>query len=184
MNRARACAVVMMAALTLGCGETPAPTSPTSGNVFLPVLSGTWVGALSLGTVNSGECVGDDLRNRVGAFPVYNQGGTVTLAQVSGTDLTATVRSATTGDSCTYSGTMGVNAFALTSNQCDVKDIVVQCVDGRSRVMELVSSTINAVPRGETATGTVSTRYNIYDPKKEAGISGITIEYTFNAARP
>lgn len=179
-------ALVLSAALIamgglVGCGENP--TSPTANDAPFVVgqFAGTWTGATLPVRVSGGECVGNDLRN---STPSLNQ-GTVTLTQTS-TDLTAIIRSETTGLTCRYDGSASLTGFAASSVSCDA-EILFQCSNGLTRILRPIGSTFTATQNGITATGTVTTSYNVFskDPvtNEEKPVAGLTIESQLSAVR-
>jgi len=173
-------AVIAMGGL-VGCGENP--TSPTASAAPFVVgqFAGTWTGATVPVRISGGECVGADLRN---SPPSLNQ-GTVTLTQ-SSTDLTAIIRSETTGLTCRYDGSASLTGFAASSVSCDA-EILFQCSNGQTRILRPVGSTFIATQNGLTATGTVTTSYNVFfkDPvtNEERPVAGLTIESQLSAIR-
>ena len=177
--------VLLLAACAAGCGETPIPSSPTRTSLFASSLSGNWLGELQLVTAAGGECVGADLRADVIAGGGLDE-GTVAVAQ-TGTEMTALVRSVTTGLSCSYSGTAGVSLFALSAVSCDEKDVFFQFTNGESRVLNLVGSTMNAFARGGQANGVVASSYNVSRIDAlgvKQPVAGLTLQYQFDAVRP
>ncbi len=85
---------------TAACGEDPLmPVSP-SDSPFATQFTGLWNGTMQLSAVSGGECVGDDLRASTATGPTFDF-GTVAIIQKQ-SDVTAVVRSATTGLSCQY----------------------------------------------------------------------------------
>ena len=173
-------ALIAMGGL-VGCGETP--TSPTANQTSFIVgqFAGTWTGATVPVRVSGGECVGDDLRN---SAPGLDQ-GTVSLTQTSA-DVTAIVRSETTGLTCQYQGNASATGFAASAVSCD-KEILFQCSTGQSRVLRPVGSTFTATQNGITATGTVTTTYNVFsvDPvtRQELPVAALTVESQLSAIR-
>ena len=131
--------------------------------------------------VSGGECVGADLRASV---PGLDQ-GTITLTQ-NAADVTAVIRSETTGLTCRYDGNASFTGFAATAVSCDA-EILFQCSTGQSRILRPIGSTFTATQNGATATGTVTTSYNIFsfDPvsKVETPVAGMTVESQFTAVR-
>ena len=173
-------ALIAMGGL-VGCGESP--TSPTANQSSFVVgqFAGTWTGATVLSGVSGGECVGEDLRNSV---PVPDQ-GTVSLTQKS-TDVTAVIRSSSTGLTCQYDGSASFTGFAASAVSCD-KEILFQCSNGQSRILRPIGSTFTATQNGITATGTVTTSYNVFfvDPvtHDELPLAGLTVESQLSAIR-
>ena len=176
---------LLLAVFAAGCGETPSPTSPTNRSLFSQELAGAWLGDLQIRAVSAGECVGDDLRASTALGGGFDE-GTVTVTQ-AGTDVTATVRSITTGLSCSYAGTAGPSLFALSAVACNDREIFFQCSNGQTRILDLLGSTMNAFSRATTASGTVASSYNV-SRRDEDGVkvpvAGLTIQYQFEAVRP
>lgn len=178
---------VMATVVIAGCGPnlTATPTSPTTTPAQSPFTSqfgGFWNGTLTLTRVSGGECVGDDMQADIGSVDV----GTVVITQTQ-TDVIAVVRSASTGLSCRYQGTAGLGAFALSTQACEVNQILFQCTNGASRVLEQVGSTVTATLGGTGSTGTVTTFYNVFSDSTEEDrrrpVAGLILEEQFNAVR-
>jgi hypothetical protein len=179
---------VLATVLIAGCGPnlTATPTSPTTTtptqSPFISQFGGFYNGTLTLTRVAGGECVGNDMQVDIGTVDV----GTVVISQTQ-TDVTAVVRSASTGLSCRYSGTAGPGAFALHTQACEVNQILFQCTNGASRVLEQVGSTVTATLGGGGATGTVTTFYNVFSDSTEEEqrkpVAGLVLEEQFNAVR-
>ncbi len=176
-------AALLVSAAAAGCGQTPITPTESSQFVFATPIGGTWSGSLLLRTVNGGECVGADLK------PVADSGtsvddGTVTVVQ-QGSDVSATVRSATTGLTCQYDGSASVNSFALSSKSCNA-EVFYQCANGSPRVLVPLGSTLTATQNGSTATGVVATSYNVFsvDAQNERKpLTGLTTQQQFTATR-
>jgi hypothetical protein len=102
-------------------------------------------------------------------------------------DVTAIIRSATTGVACRYAGAAGLGAFSLHTQQCEVPELLLQCANGASRVLEQVGSTLTAQMAGSTATGTVATWYNVFaqstEEDKRVPVAGLILEQQFTAVR-
>jgi hypothetical protein len=179
--------LVLGAALlvTLGgaaCSESPlTPTSPTD-SPFVTQFSGVWDGSLELTGASGGECVGSDLLAGQFAAPAGPQSdvGTVAITQ-SGTEVTAIVRSTTTGLACEYRGIASLQSFTLNAESC-VEEIFFQCSNLESRVLEPIGSTITVRRSADLTTGTVSSSFNVYDPDMTP-VAGLTQQHQFTAAR-
>ena len=69
---------------------------------------------------------------------------------------------------------------------CD-KEILFQCSNGQSRILRPIGSTFTATQNGITATGTVTTSYNVFfvDPvtHDELPLAGLTVESQLSAIR-
>jgi hypothetical protein len=173
-------ALVVACALA-GCAENPVTPTPGQSPFITGEFAGTWSGATVAARVSGGECVGADLRASV---PGIDQ-GTVTLTQ-NAADVSAVIRSATTGLTCRYDGSASFTGFALTAVSCDA-EILFQCSTGQSRILRPIGSTLTATQNGSTARGTIATSYNIFgiDPttKEETPIAGMRVESDFTATR-
>jgi hypothetical protein len=179
-------AFVLSGALVIVCGLagcTENPTSPTaSESLFITGnFAGTWAGATVPLSVSGGECVGADLR---ASTPAVNQ-GTVSLTQKAA-DVTAVIRSESTGLTCRYDGSASLTSFAATAVSCDA-EILFQCSNGAPRILKPIGSTFTATQNGNTANGTVTTSYNIFaiDPAthQQTPVAGMIIESQFTAIR-
>ena len=179
---------VMATSMVAGCGPnlTATPTSPTAPPAQSPFISrvgGFYNGSLALSRVSGGECVGEEYQSTIG---FARDDSTVVISQTN-TDVTAMVRSATTGLSCRYQGTAGPGAFALNTQKCEVSETLYRCANGASRVVEQVGSTVNATLNGGVVTGTVTTFYNVWTDSIEAEerrpIGGLILEEQFTAVR-
>jgi hypothetical protein len=91
--------VLVVACAVAGCAENPVTPTPGQSPFITGQFAGTWSGATVPLRVSGGECVGADLR---ASTPTTNQ-GTVTLTQ-DATDVSAVIRSETTGLTCRYDG--------------------------------------------------------------------------------
>ena len=178
---------LVVASMVAGCGPnvTATPTSPTTApeqSPFITQFGGFWNGSLTLARVSGGECVGQEYQSTIGARDI----GTVVISQTR-SDVTAVVRSATTGLSCRYQGTAGPGAFALSTQKCDISETLYQCANGASRVVEQVGSTVTATINGSTANGTITTFYNVWAESAEEDervpVAGLILEEQFNAVR-
>ena len=169
---------------TVGCGESPiAPVSP-SESPFATEFTGLWNGTMVLSSASGGECVGADLRRSMAAGPQVNV-GTVAISQQR-SDVTAMVRSATTGLSCSYRGTASLAGYALSAESCG-EPVLAQCSTGESRVLEPIGSTMTVTQSGGTTTGVVTTSYNIYSEStvvtQRSPVAGLTTQHQFTATR-
>ena len=113
--------------------------------------------------------------------------GTVVISQTQ-TDVTAVVRSATTGLSCRYQGTVGPGAFALSTQGCEVNQILFQCAHGASRVLEQVGTTVTVTLAGGGAIiGNVTPFNNVFSDstieEQRRPVAGLVLEEQFNAVR-
>ena len=173
--------MMVVACALAGCAENPVSPTPGQSPFITGQFAGTWSGATVANRVSGGECVGADLRASV---PGVDQ-GTVTLTQ-SAADVSAVIRSATTGLTCRYDGSASFTSFALTAVSCDA-EILYQCSTGQPRILRPIGSTMTVTQTGATAHGTITTSYNIFsfDPvtKTETPVAGMTVESDFTAIR-
>ena len=175
-------ALLLAITFAAGCGESSIPASPTASSPFVTQFDGVWNGALilSASSVSGGECVGTDLH---AAGPSVDL-GTVSIAQ-KGTDVSATTRSATTGLSCQYGGNAGLASLALSSQSCNA-EIVFQCSNGNTRLLDPVGSTLTATQNGGELEGVVATTYNVLfldSQGQKKPLAGLTTRELFTAAR-
>jgi len=180
MKRALVVGTALLAMVgAAGCGENV--TSPTTTLApFVGQFSGTWSGSFLTTDVSGGECVGADLRASGTSFDQ----STINVTQKN-TDVTAIVRSVTTGLTCRYDGTASLTTFALSAVSCDEK-VLFQCSNGASRVLRPVGSTMTATQTGERASGILTTRWNIFSADlqgEEKPVAGMTIQEQFTAIR-
>jgi hypothetical protein len=162
-----------------GCGENPTSPTPTPA-IFAVPLGGTWDGSIVQNNVTKGDCVGQDLRT---SPPPANL-DTVTLTQ-NASDVSAIIRSRSTGLSCRYDGSASLTSFAATAVSCDA-ELGFQCSNGQARLLRPVGSTFTATQNGVTAQGTVSTTYNVYAILPDGRVilvDGMTVEGNFTAIR-
>ena len=162
-----------------GCGENPTATTPTPA-IFAVPLAGTFEGSIVQTNVVAGDCVGQDLRT----FPPPPNLGTVTLTQ-NATDVSAIIRSQSTGLSCQYDGSASLTSFSATAVSCDA-ELNFQCSNGQSRILRPVGSTFTATQNGLTAQGTVTTTYNVFAVDSTGRVSPLTfmsVEGQFTAIR-
>jgi hypothetical protein len=172
--------LILLSAVTSACeDQPPAPATPSP---FIANFNGFHAEAMILTDVGGGECVGDDLRTQIGSVDL----GTITVSQKE-TDVTAVVRSATTGLECTYEGEASLAAFAVSSRTCDGARILFRCSNGQARALELVRSTITAAMSGSTTTGIVSASYNVFSPASgstpQTPVGGLVTQQQFSARR-
>jgi hypothetical protein len=148
-------------------------------------LDGLYVGTLVLSAVGSGECVGADLQaNDIGKI----NNSTVSITTQQQYDVTAIVRSFSTGLFCTYKGNTRSGLFAANdaSDRTCNSEILLQCTNGNSRILIPVGSTITASVSGNTASGIVATTFNVLredSTGKRFAVGGLTTQETFNATR-
>ena len=168
---------------TTSCGDdvnkTPvAPVGPSSlSNLLSPKLSGNWAGEFRLDGVAGGtgptrtagasECTGASFDLVVGERTTQ----TLSITQ-SGSDLTATLVSAATGLSCDYTGSIGSgNTFVLHAQKCSEEHLAFMCVDGRTRQLQPLGSSLTATfddrINPTSISGTAAHTYNVLDAKSD-----------------
>jgi len=176
-------AALVVAAATVGCGESPIAATPPGQLPFVTPLGGLWSGSLTLTGASGGECVGNELRAAAAAGTAPDQ-GTVSVTQ-DGSDVAAIVRSATTGLTCDYKGTSSLNSFALSAVSCS-EEVFYQCADGSPRVLVPIGSTLTATQSGTTASGVVATSYNVFsinDNNERKPLAALSTRSDFTASR-
>jgi hypothetical protein len=177
-------AALVAAAAGAACGETPAPSAPAT-SPFVTQFSGLWSGNLQLTAVSGGECVGAEFEQRR-TTPSGSDQGTITITQED-SDVTAVIRSSTTGLTCSYNGNGSALTYSLSAVACNGTQVLHQCSTGQSRVLEFVGSTMTGVVAAGTTTGTVTTTYNVFsDSTVEIArrpIAGLTLQQQFTAVR-
>jgi len=148
-------------------------------------LDGLYLGSLALSAVSSGECVGADLQaHNIGIV----NASTVSITTQQQYDVTAIVRSFSTGLFCTYKGNTRSGLFAANDandRTCNA-EILFQCSNGASRILVPVGSTITAAVSGNAASGVVATTFNVFREDNNGtrfAVAGLTTQESFNATR-
>jgi hypothetical protein len=165
---------------SLGCDSVPSPLTPSGTSPFTTNFNGLYTGVMTLTNVAGGECVGVDLSRSTGS----QDAGTLTITQVD-RDLTAVVRSASSGLQCTYTGKAAFATFAADFQSCSATEILFACTSGQVRILTLVGSTITATIAGAGTQGVVATSYNVYEQRddRRVPVGGLVTEQQFNLAR-
>ena len=191
MNWVRAGRAVLLGTLVVSSTACEnigsAPTAPTGPSLFAPQFSGNWAGTAVLTNVSpvvGGECVQQDLQGQVGTA-AGTENVTMTVTQ-DAQNLTARLSSASTGLSCSYKGTAARNALALDAASCDAPMLLLRCADGTVRELKMLGSTLQGTVTGGQIDGTMANSYNAFGtgPDKETGVTRVTLNYQFTAARP
>jgi hypothetical protein len=175
---------LVLALTSAACDRVPgaSPVSPSGVSSLTANFNGLYSGAMVLTRVSGGECVGADLSGDVGS----QDAGTVAVTQVDD-ELTAVVRSASTGLRCTYTGKASFATFAAHFQSCDATEILFACTSGQVRILTLVGSTITATVAGTGTQGVVTTSYNVYSQSPgqntRTPVGGLVTEQTFLATR-
>jgi hypothetical protein len=192
MNWVRAGCAVLLGTLVVSstaCENSgsalTAPTAPIGPSLFAAQFSGNWAGTAVLTKVNpvvGGECVQDALQGQVGTA-AGTDNVTMTVTQ-DAQNLTARLSSASTGLSCSYKGTAALNALALDAASCDTPKLLLRCEDGNVRELQLLGSTLQGTMTGGHINGTMANSYNAFDSETGKGVTRVTLNYQFTAARP
>lgn len=173
----RAALLSLLVAFSASCSNQPDTTSPSAQSLFAP-FNGDWLGTAVLTSVTpfvTGACVSPSLATLVNTTDQLN----LAISQ-DGLKLTAHRASATTGLSCSYTGTTSSNRIALDAATCDFPDLVLRCTNDQSTSrLTLVGSTIQGAVLNGLLTATVTDSFNA-----EATITRVTLSYQFAAAKP
>jgi len=171
-------ALPLIVVATLGCQESR-PVTPTAASLFIPNVEGVWSGPMTLLAARGGECAG----GVVNSFLPPTDLGTVSMVQ-SGNALSATMTMESTGLACSYTGSATVTSLALNATSCDRTGLIVTCLDGRARELQLVGSSVTAIWTGDRVTGSVASTYNVFDvvPPK-IGVGSLIANHDFVATR-
>jgi hypothetical protein len=144
-------------------------------------VDGLYVGSLVLSGAQGGECVGADLMaNNIGAV----NGSTVSITTQQQFDVTAIVRSFSTGIYCTYRGNTRSGLFAANDVSCNA-EVFFQCTNGNTRILVPVGSTITASASGNNASGVVASSFNVFREEngRRVPVAGLVTQEAFNATR-
>lgn len=160
MKRLALTVAVGLALTACGGGDsnngTSTPTTPSAPTIAQ--VGGVWTGSVVQTSASGGDCVGPFFQQSNGASDRY----TVTISQ-SGTFLTATASSQTSGSSCTYSGTAGSNTLALNFLDCQSGAAYrVTCAGGFQRDIYLRARSITGTVSGNVINGTTGETWNVY----------------------
>lgn len=172
-------AIVFTGALAaLGCQDAR-PTSPDSVSLFIPNLEGVWSGPMARLASSGGECTGQV----IDAFLPASDRGTITITQ-EGAAGASTITTESTGLACRYKGTSTLTSFAMNAESCDRTGLVVACVGGTPRELQLVGSSVSGSWTGDQLTGEMSSTYNVFTtvPPK-IGLDSLVVTHKFAATR-
>jgi hypothetical protein len=173
----RATLLSLLVAVSASCSTQPDTTSPSAQSLFAP-FNGDWLGTAVLTSVTpfvTGACVSPSLATLVSSTDQLN----LAISQ-DGQKLTAHRSSATTGLSCSYTGTTSSNRIALDAAECDFPDLILRCTDNVSTArLNVVGSTIQGTVLNGQLTATVTDSFNAEDR-----ITRVTLSYQFAAAKP
>lgn len=181
MTRIRVSRITMLvlAIVAVGCQDSR-PSLPTAATLFTPSIQGVWSGQMTLLATSGGECVGAV----VPTFLPSRDSGTITVSQDGGT-LQATLTMESTGLACKYSGNATASNLAMNATSCDRTGLVISCIDGQARELELVGSSVTGTwSAGEIAGQTTST-YNVFARinNQKVGVGSLVATHSFDATR-
>lgn len=175
--RVKQTSLALLVLVSASCTSQPDVTSPSAAALFTP-FSGDWLGTAVLTSVTpfvTGACVSPSLATLVNTTDQLN----LSISQ-DGQKLTAHRSSATTGLSCSYTGTTSSNRIALDTAECDFPDLILRCTnDINTSRLNVIGSTIQGTVLNGQLTATVTDSYNA-----EGTITRVTLGYQFAAARP
>lgn len=172
--------LALLVLVSASCTGQPDVTSPSAAALFTP-FSGDWVGTAVLTSVTpfviSDTCVQPSLQTLVNSPDQLN----VALTQ-DGQNLAAHRASATTGLSCSYTGTTSSNHIALDTASCDFPALVIRCLNVPALTpgvneLSVVGSTIQGTVLNGQFNATITDSYNA------EGIR-VTLSYQFTGAKP
>ena len=134
---------------------------------------------MTLTSTTGGECTAAV----VGTFIPTSDRGTITIAQ-SDADTSATLTAESTGLACRYKGTSTLTSLAMNAESCDRDTLIVACLNGQSRELRLVGSSLTGSWNGSQLTGQVASTYNVFTTDPEpVGVGSLTTTQTFSATR-
>ncbi len=173
-------AVVMLFA---GCADSAAPTSPTPQAAQ---VAGSWTYTVTMTAFSGGDCLSSQLQALVGT----TRRGAIEMSQI-GESVTAYITSDDSG-TCVYRGRLTGNAIELTrdplasaaNDACDLTPAVdVACSTGAARDIVPTTETLTGTITGANAAGTGRETFNVNIAGTRTGVSTLTIESAFMAAR-
>lgn len=146
----------MLLLLVSACGsDSGSPGSPSTPTIMQ--VGGVWVGNVTQSSVSGGECVGALFQSSNGSSDRY----TITINQ-SGSSLTGSATSQSTGQTCSYSGTAGSSTMTFNVTSCPSTGFRVTCNGGVQRDIYLNSRNFTATLGGNILSGTVGENWNVY----------------------
>lgn len=167
----------VLTAFVLGMCVSACGGSPTAPSIAQ--VAGVWSYTSTQTSISGGECVGQLLSSSIGSV----DRGTFSVTQ-TGSSLTGTSRSASSGLSCMWTGTAGSSSMALSWSTCDAAVFTgIHCANGALRDMRLVASSISATVLGNTANGTGAETYNISVSGTSSGVGALSSNYSWTAVR-
>lgn len=181
MKGMRALQTLMFIAALAGAGcQEARSVNPAAASLFIPDVQGVWSGPLTLMATSGGECA-------AGVVPTFlptNDFGTFTVAQ-DGSDMTGTITMESTGLACRYSGSATTSTLALNATSCDRTGLIISCVEGQARELQLVGSSVTAAWNGNQIAGRTTSTYNVFAQQdgRKVGVGSLVATHDFNATR-
>lgn len=174
----RIAVIILSLLLFPACGGgDSSPTSPSSSQVAQ--VGGVWNVTTTYTSVTGGECLAPALQTAIGT----TDRGTMQITQ-SGSSLTATFTSNSSGGSSSYQGTAGASSIALNALSCTACNLIgATCSNGARRDFRLQTGGVNATVRGNTATGTGAETYNVFVAGTNTTVGTLIINSSFSATK-
>jgi len=135
----------------LACGSSgPAPSSAAS-------VAGIWSGNATIVSVEGGDCIGDDIRTRVGTSARI----LLTIEQ-SGSQVTATWSSPNSPGTFNYSGMLTSDTLTLALSFCSICNLSDnRCNNGTLVDTHLMAGKLDATTDGRTMNGSDFKGYTV-----------------------
>jgi hypothetical protein len=87
-----------------------------------------------------------------------------------------------TGLACKYSGTANNTSLAMNATACDRTGLIIRCIEGATRELRLVGSSVTATLTGNQMTGRTVSTYNVYTVGDEpVGVGSLVASHVFTA---
>jgi hypothetical protein len=169
--------MLILAVTATGCQDSRL-VNPAAASLFIPNVQGVWSGPMTLQATSGGECVGAV----VPTFLPTLDFGTFTLSQKDET-LAATITTESTGLACRYTGSATSSSVALNATSCDRTGLIVRCIEGIPRKLQLVGSSVTASWNGNQFAGRTTSTYNVMTVEDDIGVGSLIATHDFNATR-
>lgn len=171
---------LLLLVLLSACGGSSDPLrSPAEASAVTGNAAGAWRGTATTTSVFQGECLGPIVGSLVGTTAPMS----ATVTQ-TGSSVSATAISPTSGASCSYSGTMGQTALVLTGTSCTASDLIgARCANGALRDVKWQTAAVNATVIGPGMNGTLSDTYNVFVAGTTQGVGTLTINTGFSLTK-
>jgi len=164
--------LIVLVCLIAACGSS-SPAAPSIAQV-----GGVWTGNVTQtgATSTTGECL---------AFFQQSNGGsdryTVSITQ-TGSDLTATASSQSSGQSCNYTGTAGATTVSLNATACNPVGYAVVC-NGLARDVVINARSVTGTVSGNTISGTTGETWNVVVHNTSTPVGIVTVNNTFSIVK-